>query len=401
METISQQISAWRGWWIVLCKEVKDNVRDRRTLTTMGLSIVLGPILMLAFIWFAEKTVKEETDPVNGKAIELAVEGMDHAPYLMGWLAQNNINVVTAPDNIKLAIKDGELRVALIVDEDYVEAFGQSKTAPITLIHDSSITGLEQIGFDTIRTVIMAYGQQVSALRVVARGISPEVLRPIQINVSDVASPQARNAQILTIMPYLLIMLIMAGGMYLAIDTTAGEREKGSLEPLLSQPLRRHTVLLAKLAATSVFSAMTFLLALIGLALAFKYAPIDSINIDIGVVDLIKVFTFCVPFVFVGCAIMVLVACYTKSYKEAQSYLGMVMLIPSLPLILLSFLSPEPSTSNMWVPSLSQSLIIIETFKGEAIAPSLIALSMASSILIAAGITWLAIKLYQRERILG
>ena len=401
METISQQISAWSGWWIILCKEVKDNIRDRRTLTTMGISIILGPLLMFGFLWFAEKTVKEETDPVNAEAIELAVEGADYAPNLMAWLAQNNINVVAASDNIEQTIKDGQRRVALIIGKDYVEAFQQSKTAPITLIHDGSITGLEQIGFDTVRRALAAYGQQVGTLRVLARGISPDVLNPIQINVTDVATPQARNAQILTIMPYLLIMLIMAGGMYLAIDTTAGEREKGSLEPLLSQPLRRHTVLLAKLAATIVFSAMTFLLALIGVALAFKYAPIDSITIDVSTLKVIKVFILCMPFVFVGCAIMVLVASYTKSYKEAQSYLGMVMLVPSLPLILLSFLSPQPSVSNMWVPSLSQSLIMIETFKGETIAAPLVALSMISSILIAAIIAWVAIKLYQREGILG
>ena len=401
MEAISQQISAWRGWWIVLCKEVKDNLRDRRTLTTMGISIIMGPALMFGFIWFAEKTVKEETDPVNAEAIELAVSGKEYAPNLMAWLAQNNIEIIEAPEDFRQSIIDGDLRVVLIVGNDYPKAFQQSKSAPITLLHDSSISGLEKIGFDTVRRAIAAYSQQIGSLRLLARGINPEALRAVQINVSDVASPQARNAQILSIMPYLIIMLIMAGGMYLAIDTTAGEREKGSLEPLLTQPLRRHTVLLAKLAATIVFSAMTFLLALIGIALAFKYAPIDSISIDANFLKVAKVFLFCLPFVFVGCAIMVLMASYTKSHKEAQSYLSMVMLVPSLPLVILAFLSPQPSASNMWVPSLSQSLIMIETFKGEEISASLIALSIFSSLLIAAIISWLAIKLYQRERILG
>ncbi len=401
MEQISQQISTLRGWWIVLCKEVKDNLRDRRTLTTMGISIVMGPILMFGFIWFAEKTVKEETDPINAKAIELPVSGAEHAPNLMAWLAQNNIEVVDAPKHFKQAIVDGELRVVLLVDEDYPVAFQKSKSAPVTLIHDSSISGLEKIGFETVRQVISGYSQQVGALRLLARGVNPEAIRAVQINVSDVASAQARNAQILSIMPYLIIMLIMAGGMYLAIDTTAGEREKGSLEPLLTQPLRRHTFLLAKLSATIVFSSLTFLLALVSIALAFNYAPIDAINIDASFIKVLKVFVFCLPFVFVGCAIMVLLASYTKSHKEAQSYLSMVMLVPSLPLIILAFLSPQPSLSNMWIPSLSQSLIIIETFKGEQIEASLIALSAVSSLLIAALITWVAVKLYQRERILG
>ena len=189
--------------------------------------------------------------------------------------------------------------------------------------------------------------------------------------------------------------------MYLAIDTTAGEREKGSLEPLLIQPVSRPYILLAKLGATVVFSALTLLFVLIGLAVAIRYMPIDMISLSIDAAAVVTTFIACLPFVFVGCALMVLLASFTKSYKEAQSYMGMVMLIPSLPLIMLAFLSPEPSTSNMWIPSLSQGLIIIETMKGESIAIHLLLLSMAVSTAFAALLTYLAVKLYQRERILG
>ncbi len=401
MNGASQQISAVKGWWIILCKEVKDNLRDRRTLTTMGVSIIIGPLLMFGFIWFAEKTVKEETDPVSAEAVMLPVVGSEYAPNLMQWLAQNNIQVVDPPADPKAAIESGQERVVLVITEDFGSRFVEGKSAPLQLLHDSSISGLEQLSYRTVSSAIRGYSQQIASLRLMARGLNPEVMNPIQVNVSDVSTPEARNAQILTMMPYLIIMFIMAGGMYLAIDTTAGEREKGSLEPLLTQPFRRHTVLLAKLAATIVYSSLTFLLVLVGLALAFNYAPIDSITIDVSFSKIAMVFVFCVPFVFVGCSIMVLLASYTKSYKEAQSYLGMVMLVPSLPLIMLAFLSPEPSMSNMWVPSLSQGLIIIETFKGEHIAAPLIMLSMVSSLAIAALISWVAVKLYQRERILG
>jgi sodium transport system permease protein len=238
-------------------------------------------------------------------------------------------------------------------------------------------------------------------LRLQARGVSPQVTQPIRVNVSDVASPAARNAQILNMMPYLIIIFIMAGGMYLAIDTTAGERENGSLEPLLTLPVNRKTILIAKLCATVVYSALTFLLVLLGLTLAFEYAPIDSIDISISMAQVAKVFLTCLPFVFVASALMVLVASFTRSYKEAQSYLSMVMLVPSLPLVVLGFLSPAPSSSNMWIPSLSQGLIIIETLKGEVISNSLIILSMISSLVFAALLAAIAVKLYQREKILG
>jgi len=397
----TRNISHMRSLWTILHKEVTDNFRDRRTLTTMAMSIVIGPLLMFGFIWFAEKTVKEETDLVNADAVQLPVAGAKHAPNLMNWLAQNNIKVIDPPTDIEQSISKGEHRVVLLIEDNYPESFKKGTTAPLRLIHDSSITGLEQISFHTVRNAIQSYGSQIGSLRLLSRGINPEVIKPIRVNVSDVATPQARNGQILTMMPYLIIMFIMAGGMYLAIDTTAGEREKGSLEPLLTQPVKRHIVLLAKLGATVVFSALTFLLVLVGLALAFKYMPIDSISLSVGPEKVVKVFISCLPFVLVACSLMVLLASFTKSYKEAQSYLGMVMLVPSLPLILLAFLSPEPSIDNMWIPSLSQGLIIIETLKGEVIPLPLIGLSMLTSTILAMILSWLAVKLYQRERILG
>ena len=397
----TRKISHLSSLWIILRKEVVDNARDRRTLTTMGISIVIFPMLMFSLIWFLDKTVKEETDLVNAEALQLPVIGAEHAPNLISWLAQNNIDIIDPPVDPELSISKGEHRVILLIRSDYPESFLNGTTAPIRLIHDSSITGLEKIGFNSVQGAIRSYSGQIASLRLLARGINPEAANPIRINVSDVASPQARSGQFLTMMPYLMIMFIMAGGMYLAIDTTAGEREKGSLEPLLTQPVKRHIVLLAKLGATIVFSSLTLLMVLIGLGLAFGYMPVDIISISVGAGKIATIFIACLPFVFAGCALMVLVASFTKSYKEAQSYLGMVMLVPTLPLMSLAFLSPEPSTSNMWVPALSQGMIIIETLKGESVALELIGLSMICSTILAAALAWLAIKLYQRDRILG
>lgn len=397
-----RKVSRTRAWWTILRKEVVDNLRDRRTLSTIAMSVVIGPLLIFGFLWFAEKTVKEETDPVNAEALVLPVVGAEYAPNLMAWLAQNNIKVVESPTDPEASIKKGEHRAILILDEQFPTSFSNAKTAPIRLVYDSSISGLEQIGFHTVKNAINAYSQQVGVMRLSARGISPEVIQAIKVNVSDIATPQARSGQVLSMMPYLIIMFIMAGGMYLAIDSTAGEREKGSLEPLLTQPVERNIILLAKLSATIVFSSLTFLLVLTGLALGFAYMPIDSLAaVSVSFIKVTKVFVFCLPFSFLGCALMVLLASFTKSYKEAQSYLSMVMLLPSLPLMMLAFLSPEPSMNNMWIPSLSQGLIIIETFKGEDIPLHLVALSMLASTAFATVLAWFAVKLYQRERILG
>ena len=394
-------LSNWKSGWIIARKEIIDNFRDRRTLTTIGFSVIVGPLLMFGFLWFAEKTVKEETDLVNAEPVTLAVEGSEYAPNLMTWLRQNNFQIEPAPADSEQALRDGKHRVILKVSRDFADALEAGKTAPVLLIHDSSISGLEKIGFQSLRKAIIQYSAQISALRLQARGVNPQIMRTIQVNLSDVATSESRNAEILTMLPYLIIIFIMAGGMYLAIDTTAGERENGSLEPLLTQPVERSTVVLAKLSATVVFSALTLLLVLVGLAVSFNTLPIDAISISINVSKITIIFFSCLPFVLVGCSLMVLIASFTKSYKEAQSYMGMVMLVPSMPLVLLAFLSPEPSLTNMWVPSLSQGLIIIETLKGESIAPSLIAMSILVSTAFAAILAAIAIQLYKRERVFG
>jgi len=399
LSTSSQ--SSLNGFWVILKKEVVDNFRDRRTLTTMAVSIIIAPLMLIGLLWFTEKTITEETDLVTADAFELPVVGAEYAPTLMDWLRQNNIKIINPPLDPEASIKAGEYRVILVIKSEYSENFEKGKTAPIKLIHDSSITGLEQIGKQLVERAIYSYGQQLAGLRLQARGIDPQIIRPIHINQSDVATPESRNSSMLSILPYLIIIFIMVGGMYLAIDTTAGEREKGSLEPLLTLPVTRKSILLAKLFATCVFSAITFALVLVGLALAMTYAPVETINFQINGMKLLYIFITCLPFVFAGSSLLILVASFTKSYKEAQSYLSFIMMLPSFPLIFLSMLSPEASFSNMYIPSLSQALIILETFKGEMIPIHLVLLSMVSSLLLGIILSAIAVKLYERERVLG
>ncbi|MBX2848399.1 MAG: ABC transporter permease [Acidiferrobacterales bacterium] len=389
------------GLWTVLKKEIIDNLRDRRTLTTMAISITITPLLMIGFLWFVEKSIKEETDPVIAKALKLPVAGSEYAPNLMTWLEQHNIEILNAPKNHEESIRLGEHRIILVIEENFVTRFNSGKTAPVKLIHDSSITGLEKIGKNTVQKALSTYNRNIASLRLQARGIDPQIAKPIQLNISDIAKPEAKDGGILNMLPYIIITFIMAGGIYLAIDTTAGEREKGSLESLLTLPVDREILLIAKLLATCVFSALTFGFVLLGMAIAVSYAPVEAINFVINAPRLFYIFITCLPFVFAGSALLILVASYTKSYKEAQSYMGFIMMLPSMPLMLLMFLSPEPSTSNMWIPSLSQALIILETLKGETIAPSLIALSAMCTLLVATVFAVISMKLYERERILG
>ena len=394
-------ISAGKAIWTVFSKEVTDNVRDRRTLMTILFSMLLGPVLLLSLMWFAESKVRDETNLVSADPIEIPVIGAEHAPNLMDYLARHNISVIEAPADPEESVMAGTYRAILVIEDTFGTALKQGRAAPVRIIYDSSISGLEQIGFDQLQRTIMQYSQTIAALRLQARGVSSEVLNVITINTSDVASPEARNSQVLNMLPYIVVFSIMMGGMYLAVDTTAGEREKGTLEPLLAQPVDRAQLVLGKWLATCFYSAGTFLLVLIGFSLAFKYMPLESVTVTLTAAKVTFIFLTCLPFVLVGTSAEIVLAAFTKSFKEAQSYMGMMMLVPTLPLMMLVLLSPQPNWSNMWIPSFSQGLIMIETVKGEVIAPELIGVSMLTSAVLGLMFVAVAVWLYRRERILG
>jgi sodium transport system permease protein len=225
---------------------------------------------------------------------------------------------------------------------------------------------------------------------------------PIHIQAVDTASPAARAMTILATLPYLLVLVIFMGGVYLAIDATAGEREHGSLEPLLTQPVPRTQLVLGKVAATSVFSAASLALFLASLALSLPYAPLHKVgmSLHIGVFTALTVFCMSLPLILFAAALLKVVASFAKSYKEAQTYLTFVILIPTLPLIITRLMNVEASAALMLIPSLSQGTLINDLIAGDPINWQCFAISVFSTSVLAGLLTLLAVHLYRRERIL-
>jgi sodium transport system permease protein len=234
------------------------------------------------------------------------------------------------------------------------------------------------------------------------RGIDPSLTRPIVIQEVDTASPAARALTILATFPYFLVLVIFMGGFYLAIDTTAGEREHGSLEPLLTQPISRAQLVMGKLTATCVFSALSLILFLVSFALAVPFVPLERIgmSLEIGLLDCIAVFLISLPLIALAAALLTVVASFAKSYKEAQTYLTIVILIPTFPLILTRLMNVETSIWLMLVPSLSQANLISDVISNQLVLASHLALSASVTAGLAAALAYLAIWLYRRETIL-
>ena len=193
------------------------------------------------------------------------------------------------------------------------------------------------------------------------------------------------------------------GGMYLAIDTTAGERERGSLEPLLALPVTRDQLILGKIAATCVFMALSLALSLLSFFVAIRFMPLEQLGMtpNFGPTVLVAAFLILAPFILLGASVMTLVASFTHSYKEAQTWLSAVLLAPTLPILVVSLLTLRPRLEFMFVPSLSQHLLLMDMVKNEPLDPVNVTLSVTSTLVVGGLLTWLCAKLYRREGLLG
>jgi sodium transport system permease protein len=386
----------------VFLKEVIDNFRDRRTLAS---ALIMGPLFgPLLFAFVINLSIERSLDDID-RSMELPVIGEQHAPNLMRYLASHNIDVVAGPADRAAAIEavaNGVQDVIVVVPDDFGEQLSTAVPAKVELISDQANTQAERDA-RRVRTALRSYSQELATMRLVARGVSPLVLRPINVDEVDVSTPSGRSAILLGMMSYFFIFALLMGGMYLAIDTTAGERERGSLEPLLSLPVTRDQLMLGKIAATCVFMAVSLLLSLCSFYVALKFMPLEQLGMtpNFGPPVLLAAFFVLLPFVLLGASLMTLVASFTKSYKEAQTWLSIVLIAPTLPILIVSILTLRPQIEFMFVPSLSQHLLLVDMIKNEPINMLHVAISVLSTLAIGAVLTWICARLYRREGLLG
>ncbi len=382
-------------------KEIRDNFRDRRTmLSALVFGPLFGPVLFAIIISF---TLKQATGAAE-KPLPLAIVGAVNAPNLVNFLEQQDTEIERlelSEDESVAAVKDGEHEMILIINNTFGEDWTDGNTARVQLVLDGSDSSTSRQS-RRARAMISAYANQIGAMRLLARGIDPSISRPINIDEIDTSTPSGRAALILGMLSYFLLFSMLAGGMYLAIDTTTGERERGSLEPLLTLPVKRSTLLLGKLLATCFFMIASLALALIAFSSVLRFIPLQQLGMSVGFgpQQVLLAFVVTVPFALIGASLMTVVASFAKSFKEAQSWLTFTMLVPTLPIIVAAVSNLKPSLQWMAVPSLSQHLLILDLVKGEALRADFIAVSVGSSLLVGGILALIAIHFYKRESLL-
>jgi sodium transport system permease protein len=384
---------------IVFVKELVDNLRDRRTITTaLFFGPIFGPAIFAVLINMTVKLATEEYD----LPLDLPVVGAERAPNLMQYLAENNVKVTPGPQDPKQAVRNKDLPLVLVIPEQYPKDFRDGKPAVLELYSDSAeAKASKQV--NRAERVLNGYGRQLAAQRLLVRGVSPQVMQPVVVEDVDVASQRAKAAMLLSMIPYFVIAGGLMGGFYLAADTTAGERERFSLEPLLSTAATRAELVIGKLGATAVYSAASLSLTLIAYAITIQFLPLEEIGMRGGIEPLtcLKIIGLALPYVLLGAALMVAIASFAKTYKEAQTYLTFVTMIPIIPLFMTMFGAPKTELWMVATPTLSQHLLVTQLLKGESIPPLHYAVSIGVTLSLGLLLSWVAVRLYSRERILG
>ena len=386
----------------VFRKELLDNFRDRRTLIS---ALVMGPLFgPILFAFVINLSLKQSMSNVE-QALDLPVIGAEYAPNLLTYLESQNINIVAAPADREAAmqaVQDGIHDVVVVIPASIGDDLASATPVRIEVVSDQSNTTAEREARRAVRA-LAAYNQELAGMRLSARGVSPLVMRPLNIDMVDVSTPSGRSAILLGMLSYFFIFALLTGGMNLAIDSTAGERERGSLEPLLSLPVTRDQLIYGKIFATCFFMALSLSLSLASFYVTLKFVPLQQLGMtpNFGPDAVVSAFLLLVPFTLLGAALMTLVASFTKSYKEAQTWVSVVLLAPTLPILIVSILQIRPTTLLMLIPSLSQHLLLVNLIKNDPVNWMWVAVSVAGTLAAGAALTLVCARLYRREGLLG
>jgi sodium transport system permease protein len=394
---MNNKISFFGTLLTVLRKELRDFVRDRRTLfLTLLVSPLLYPMIFLGMSKLTDLRKETQLD----KPLELPVVGIERAPNLMAFLASQAIVAKAAPDDIEARIRMQQVDVALVVDEHFGEDWRAGRPARLDLMTDTTRRNAD-VPVARVRAALGQYEKAVGALRLLARGIDPAVAAPLNTGTRDLATVEAKRSAFMSIiLPLILTMSAFIGGASLAMDTTAGERERQSLEPLLATPAARGALVSGKMLAAVAMSVMSMLLILLSFKTSAGLVRGVAISMDVSFTAMGKLLLVLLPLMLIGNALLTCLAAGAKSMKEAQSHLVLLMLLPMLPLYaLMAYPIKDTALWQYAAPFLSQNQMIQKITRGDVAAPEQWAVYLASSLALAVLLWAVAVWRYRQEKL--
>ena len=384
---------------IVAKKEFRDGVRDKRAL----LSAFFFPLSAPLFIYFLLNAVIEMSQV--DETVSVPIYGADAAPGLIAYLTEAGIEVdhrdPQTLGEVKSQVANQTLDFALMIPEDFQDTMASYRPPDLLIVSDSSRNDIAaQVG--QLRRVLNQYNQGLISLRLIARGVSPKVTigaRPISI---DVASDQKRTASVLNFIPIYVLMAAFVAGLGIAIDGTAGERERKSLEPLLINPIRPIDIIFGKWFASGTFALLGMLATLVLCVVAMFALPIEEIGLsfEISTKQALALLMVSLPVPYIAASLQILLGLFAKSFKDAQSYIGILVILPMVPVIIRQFM---PFVTEPWmagIPIFAQSVLMMDVLAGSGYSFLSLGMALISGFVASALLCLVAARLLTTERMI-
>jgi sodium transport system permease protein len=360
--------------WIVFSKELLDALRDRRTLLVVLLSsVAVGPVVLIALsalVAGIEQRAEERS---------VVVAGIEHAPTLRNFLERQTYRISAAPADYEAQLVSQQLgEPVLVIAEDFEQELARGQAPLVELVSSSSNQRANQSAGRLVR-LLRGFSQEQAVLRLAWRGVAPATLEVIDVQERDLANPQSRAAQLTGLLPFFIMMAVLYGALNAALDTTAGERERGSLEPLLMTPAARGALVLGKWGAVAAVGMLIALLSCLSFlpAQAFLRSETLAAMFQFGWREAALFLALLVPLAAALSAVMMAIAIRCKSFKEAQANNTVVILAVSLLPMVTLFSQGAEARWHLWTPALGQITLMNRVLKGQALTAADVLLPLA------------------------
>jgi len=375
----------------VFRKELLDALRDRRTLMVVLVSaVLLGPMVLVALSSLLASF------EAQAERREVVVAGIEHALGLKNFLERQSYTVKPAPADYETRLRRSKLGDAVLVVPERFEALLLAGEQPVVEVVSDSGNRQSQSSANRAVQLLNAYGRERGQMSLLMRGVSPELLQPLQVEERDLASTQTRAAQLTGMLPFFVIMAVLYGALNAALDTTAGERERSSLEPLLMTPAARSSLVLGKWGAVASLAMLIAVLSCMSFLPAQWLLRSDTLQamFQFGLHEALMFLAVLLPFAAALSAVLMAVAIRCKTFKEAQASSTVVVLGVSLLPLVTTFNQSGEAPWHLWVPALAQYTLMMRVLKGEGFGAEQVVVPLAvCALLTAVGVAFVARRL--------
>ena len=366
---------------IVLRKELREAFRDRRALGVLLLIMVMYPLML----WVALHKMIDITIKGEHENVALVVIGASQVPTLVSQLEQKNIKITARDDmsepDITDMLRKREVVAVVKVGEKFTDNYNTMRPARIELWFDSATD--QQSKLRRVETVLHNYNAMIASARLLAHGVSPAALTPIQLQSYDTATNASRSVQFLGALLGIFFAASFFFCLNTAMDTTAGERERRSLEVLLAQPVQAFEIIMGKWLATATLGILGLTMELTAAHLILKFMPLEEIGMSwrMGWPMLFGMIACAIPLCLFAAAFEIALAMNARTFKEAQTMMSFAVLLPMMPTIIVPMLDLNTATWMYAVPVLGNQTLLLEVAKGQVISTLPYALTIGSSLL--------------------